>query len=66
MVAEVYFKTLDEKGRVFLFDKSFLEQFIMECRDRNIPVRTFKRKGYYEVIRGWLNEVHTTSFKYVG
>lgn len=52
MVAEIYFKTLEEKGRVFLFDKNFLEQFIRECRERNIPVRNYKRKGYYEVIKG--------------
>ena len=54
--AEIYFKTLDTKGRLYITERSFLKGFIDECRGRNIPVRTFKRKGYYEVIRGWLNE----------
>ena len=51
-VAEIYFTTLEKKGRTFIFDKRFLKDFIDECRSRNIPVRTFKRKGYYEVVRG--------------
>lgn len=51
-IADIYFKTLDEKGRIFIFDKSFLERFIVECRDRNIPVRNYKRKGFYEVRKG--------------
>ncbi len=52
-IANVYFKVLNEKGRVFIQrDKRFLNDFIRECRERNIPVRNYKRKGYYEIIKG--------------
>lgn len=52
-ISEKYFEVLEKSGVVYLFNNGeFLEEFISQCRNRVIPVRTYKRSGYFEIRRG--------------
>ena len=51
-INEKYFEVLEESGVLYLFSNGeFLEEFIRQCRGRLIPVRTYKRKGFFEIRR---------------
>ena len=52
-ISEKYFEVLEKSGVAYLFHNGeFMEEFIKQCRKRIIPVRTYKRSGYFEIRRG--------------
>ena len=64
MIMDRYFRQLNERGRVVITfdDKDFLEVFIKSCREKNISVRSYKRKYYFEVRKYWNSVIYISEY----